>query len=151
MFVVIFFITITLCRMRYGYFLVCEQASAFLIFVKKIPKMRPCTWCVFPHGESSPLRRCLGSCAEVCLQKALYTEGLKYNVLAATKQLYESFSPSVCLSVTPFQQCCHHRIVMKISGVITIDRSDVCAKKNKIWCQKSRSQRSQPNLAVSGP
>ena len=93
--------------------------------------MRPCTWCVFPHGESSPLRRCLGSCAEVCLQKALYTEGLKYNVLAATKQLYESFSPSVCLSVTPFQQCCHHRIVMKFSGVITIDRSDVCAKKKK--------------------
>ena len=53
--------------------------------------------------------------------------------LAATKQLYELFfSPSVrlsvCLSVTPFWLCSHHRIIMKFSGVITNDRSDVHAK-----------------------
>ena len=52
--------------------------------------------------------------------------------LAATKQLYEWFSPSVCLSVcpsvTPFLLCSHHRIIMKFSGVITSDRSDVHAK-----------------------
>ena len=52
--------------------------------------------------------------------------------LAATKQFYEWFSPSVCLSVclhvTPFWLCSHHRIVMKLSGVITNDRSDVHAK-----------------------
>ena len=52
--------------------------------------------------------------------------------LAATKQLYEWFSPSVCLSVrpsvTPFWLCSHHRIIMKFSGVITSDRSDVHAK-----------------------
>ena len=64
--------------------------------------------------------------------------------LAATKQLYEWFSPSVCLSVcvsvslsvrpsvctyvTPFWLCSHHRIIMKFSGVITNDRSDVHAK-----------------------
>ena len=52
--------------------------------------------------------------------------------LAATKQLYEWFSPSVCLSVcpsvTPFLLCSHHRITMKFSGVITSDRSDVHAK-----------------------
>ena len=57
--------------------------------------------------------------------------------LAATKQLYEWFSPSVCLSVCPsaglsvrhpFWLCSHHRIITKFSGVITIDRSDVHAK-----------------------
>ena len=56
--------------------------------------------------------------------------------LAATKQLYDWFSPSVhlsvrpsvCPSVTPFSPCYHHRIIMKISGVITNDKSDVHAK-----------------------
>ena len=37
--------------------------------------------------------------------------------------------PSVCLSVcppvTPFWQCSSHRIILKFSGVITIDRHDV--------------------------
>ena len=54
------------------------------------------------------------------------------NFLAATKQLYEWFSPSVRLSVrpsvTPFWLCSHHRIIMKFSGVITSDKSDVHAK-----------------------
>ena len=36
--------------------------------------------------------------------------------------------PSVCLSVTPFWLCSHHRIIMKFSGVITNDKSDVHAK-----------------------
>ena len=60
--------------------------------------------------------------------------------LAATKQLYDWFSPSVCLSVrpsvrpfvrpsvTPFSPCSHHRIIMKFSGVISNDKSDVHAK-----------------------
>ena len=52
--------------------------------------------------------------------------------LAATKQLYEWFSPSVrpsvCPSVTPFRLCSHHHTIMKFSGVITSDRSDVHAK-----------------------
>ena len=52
--------------------------------------------------------------------------------LAATKQLYEWFSPSVrpsvCLSVTPFWLCYHHRIIMKFSGVITKDQGKVHAK-----------------------
>ena len=36
--------------------------------------------------------------------------------------------PSVCPSVTPFWLCSHHRIIMKFSGVITSDKSDVHAK-----------------------
>ena len=71
--------------------------------------------------------------------------------LAATKQLYDWFSLSVCLSVrlsvTPFSPCSHHRIIMKFSGVITNDKSDVHAKGQG---QRSRSQRSTPNLTVSG-
>ena len=35
---------------------------------------------------------------------------------------------SVCPSVTPFWLCCHHRIIMKFSGVITNDQSKVHAK-----------------------
>ena len=56
--------------------------------------------------------------------------------LAATKQLYEwyflsvclSVRPSVRLSVTPFWLCSHHRIIMKFSGVITTDQGNVHAK-----------------------
>ena len=60
--------------------------------------------------------------------------------LAATKQLYKWYFPSVrlsvcpsvclsvCLSVTPFWPCSHHRIIMKFSGVITNDQSKVHAK-----------------------
>ena len=66
---------------------------------------------------------------------------------AATKQLYEWFSPSVCLSVTPFWLCSCHCIIMKFSEFITIDRSDVHANGQG---QRSRSQRSWPHLAVSG-
>ena len=51
--------------------------------------------------------------------------------LAATKQLYEwyflSVGPSVCLSVTPFWLCSHHRIIMKFSGVITTDQGNAHA------------------------
>ena len=36
--------------------------------------------------------------------------------------------PSVRLSVTPFWLCSHHRIIMKFSGVITNDQSNVHAK-----------------------
>ena len=64
-------------------------------------------------------------------------------LLAATKQLYEWFSPSVCLSirppVTPFSLCSRYRITMKFSGVITIDRNDVYANV-KVRCQGHRSQ-----------
>ena len=46
-----------------------------------------------------------------------------------------SVRPSVCPSVTSFWLCSHHRIIMKFSGVITSDRSDVHAKGQ---CQRSK-------------
>ena len=55
---------------------------------------------------------------------------------------------SLCLSVTPFWICSHHRVITKFSEVITNDKSDVHAKGQG---QRSRSQRSWPHLAVSGP
>ena len=39
-----------------------------------------------------------------------------------------SVRPSVCPSVTPFWLCSYHRIIMKFSGVITNDKSEVHAK-----------------------
>ena len=56
--------------------------------------------------------------------------------LAATKQLYEWYFLSVCLSdqlsvrpsVTPFWLCSHHPVIMKFSGVITKDQGKVHAK-----------------------
>ena len=54
--------------------------------------------------------------------------------LAALRTLISislSVCPSVCLScpsVTPFWQCSCHRIILKFSGVITIDKRDVLAK-----------------------
>ena len=48
--------------------------------------------------------------------------------LAATKQLYKWYFPSVRLSVTPFWLCSHNRIIMKFPGVITNDQSKVHAK-----------------------
>ena len=60
--------------------------------------------------------------------------------LAATKQLYKWYFPSVCpsvhlsvcpsvrLSVTPFWLCSHHPIIVQFSGVITNDERKVHAK-----------------------
>ena len=46
----------------------------------------------------------------------------------AALQMVFSVCPSICLSVTPFWLCSHHRIIMKFSGVITNDQSKVHAK-----------------------
>ena len=49
--------------------------------------------------------------------------------LAATKQLYKWYFPSIRPSVcTPFWLCSHQRIIMKFSGVITNDQRKVHAK-----------------------
>ena len=46
----------------------------------------------------------------------------------AALQMVFSVRLSVCLSVTPFWLCSHHRIIMIFSGVITNDQSKVHAK-----------------------
>ena len=62
------------------------------------------------------------------------------------------YGSRVAEDISAFQRrscwlCSHHRILMKFSGVITNDESKVHAKGQG---QMSRSQRSQPNLTVSG-
>ena len=58
----------------------------------------------------------------------LLVQYMLYYFLAATKQLYKWYFPSVCPSVTPFSPCSHHHIIMKFSGVITMVKSNVHAK-----------------------
>ena len=75
--------------------------------------------------------------------------------VAATKQLYDWFSPSVrlsvrpsvCLSVTPYSPCSHHRIIMQFSGVITNDKSDVHAKGQG---QRSKVKVTEVNTQLNG-
>ena len=60
---------------------------------------------------------------------------------------------SVCLSVTRFWLCSLHlyRIIVEFSGVITNDGEVASMQKVKVRGERSRSQRSKPNIAVSGP
>ena len=74
--------------------------------------------------------------------------------LAGSKQLYEWLSPSihlsVCLSVTPFQLCSF--IVSSWNFQELLPMAEVMSMQTvKIRGQRSRSQRSKPNFAVSGP
>ena len=55
-------------------------------------------------------------------------KSLRFALFSCDQQLNEWYFPSVCLSVTPFWPCSHHRIVIKFSGFITNDKSDVHAK-----------------------
>ena len=49
-------------------------------------------------------------------------------IMAAEIKFSKDVRLSVCLSVTPFWLCSHHRIIMKFPGVITNDQSKVHAK-----------------------
>ena len=88
---------------------------------------------------------CIFSCDQTALQMVFSVcpsvrPSVCHTFLAATKQLYKWYFPSVCpsvrlsvcpsvrLSVTPFWLCSHHRIILKFSGVITNDQRKVHAK-----------------------
>ena len=80
-----------------------------------------------------------------------------YNIfLAATKQLYKWYFPSVCLSVCPSVCLSHlfHHVPIIVSSwnfQELLPWSKVMSmQKFKVKGQRSRSQRSTPNLAVSG-
>ena len=75
--------------------------------------------------------------------------------LAATKQLYEWFSPSICPSVCPsvfhtfltMFPLYYHENFQELLPMTTV----MSMQKVKVRGQRSRTQRSKPNLAVSGP
>ena len=70
------------------------------------------------HRKICPLLSCIFSCDQAAL----------WMVQSVRPSVCLSVRLSVCLSVTPFWLCSHHCIIMKFSGVITSDRSDVHAK-----------------------
>ena len=85
---------------------------------------------------------------------------MKYNFLAAAKQLYEWFSPSVRLSVCLYicLSVCLLHLFDYVPIIVTsrnfqelLTMTEVMSmQKVKVIGQRSRSQRSQPNLTVSG-
>ena len=60
--------------------------------------------------------------------------------------MVQSVRLSVCLFVTPFSLYSHHRIIMKFSGVITNDKSDVHAKG---WGQRSKANVTEVKIPFS--
>ena len=91
-------------------------------------------WCF--HSQGTVVLRfniCFVKLKKLFNQQSRYWRfQMPWHFLAATKQLYKwyflSVSLSLCPSVTPFWLCCHHRIIMKSSGVITNDQTKVHAK-----------------------
>ena len=69
---------------------------------------------------------------EVALKRCPIVFSCDQAALWMVQSVRLSVRPSVCLSVrpsvTPFWLCSHHPIIMKFSGVITSDKSDVHAK-----------------------
>ena len=133
--------------------MVIQHDIAFMIFNTRLMITKSCFDISCCHA--CILHTTLVTCYQIYNIIQHLSHVIKYiTFLAATKQLYDWFSPcvgpSVCLSVRPshlFLLCSHHRIIMKFSGVLINDKSDVHAKGQG---QRSRSQRSTPNLTVSG-
>ena len=74
-----------------------------------------------------------------------------HTFFAATKQLYEWFSPSVCLSVRPSHLFdCVPIIVSWIFSELLPVTEVMSLQRVKVRSQRSRSQRSQPNLTIFG-
>ena len=93
----------------------------------------PWIWRII-YGHKLPYMKKTRKKKQVCGAACFMAAEIKFS-----KDVRLSVCLSVCLSVTPFWLCSHHRIVMKFSGVITNDKSDVHAKGQG---QRSRSQRS---------
>ena len=89
----------------------------------------------FPDCNSSlnsPMAKKWCTKLEIALKRCPIVFSCDQAALWMVQSVRPSVRPSVCLSVslsvTPFWLCSHHRIIMKFSGVITSDKSDVHAK-----------------------
>ena len=90
------------------------------------------------------------------LNMRILADHVTYSFLAATKQLYKWYFPSVCLSVRPSVRLSHlfdyvPIIVSSWNFQELLPVTEVMSmQKVKVRGQRSRSQRSQPNFTVSG-
>ena len=91
-----------------------KNLSILFTFKVGIAGMLLCNW----TNKEITILFIIFSCDQAALQM----------VFSVRPSVCLSVCPSVRLSVTPFWLCSHHRIIMKFSGVITSDRSDVHAK-----------------------
>ena len=84
------------------------------------------------QGGNTEADSTLGSESTQPVHRAAEIIVLLFSCDQAALWMVQSVRLSVCLSVylsvTPFWLCSHHRIIMKFSGVITNDKSDVHAK-----------------------
>ena len=122
-------------------------------------------WLVNNPYDSNPL--CFGKTSPCILLDSYHLAGLSFGnydvkceirthwivfinchqaALWMVQTVCPSVRPSVRLSVTLFWLCSHHLIIMKFSGVITNDRSDVHAKGQ---CQGSKVKVTEVNTQLS--
>ena len=94
----------------------------------------PLSWMILSKQKNLGLFSSQYNCVFSCDQAALW---MVFSVrLSVCPSVCPSVRLSVCLSVrlsvcpsvTPFWLCSHHRIIMKFSGVITLDQGKVHAK-----------------------
>ena len=122
-------------------FLQCSAVITWSIFSQIFTKDTPKVWGVF-YGSRIWLISCLSSCNHLCnifRKKLEGMEDIGRIILFSCDQAALRTLLSVCPSVTPFWQCACHRIILKFSGVKTIDRRDVHAN--------GQGQRSKIKLA----
>ena len=95
------------------------KLGSFITFIHIVIKLR--VWSIYFISHSL-VKKTLIHVFFSCDQAALWM------VQSVCPSVRPSVCLSVCLSVTPFWLCSHHPIIMKFSGVITSDKSDVHAK-----------------------
>ena len=152
------------CHLQWQINFVCPYFFVFCFFLTSVVTCRLCVIFVISTCYRSWLLGCAnGSCLGDSRESLFWGMKMFFHCsyfwvmfLAATKQLYEWFSPSVCPSVR-LSVCLSHLfdyvpiIISSWNFQKLLPVTKVTSmQKVKVRGQRSRSQRSQPNLTVSG-
>ena len=108
--------------MSYDVILTQSLTGAFVYNIQKTISVKDIIACIFEYAvcwQGQPYDK---------VQACLVTLGRIFSCDQAALRTPLSVRPSVSLSVTPFSLCFCHRIITKLSGVITNDNNDVHAK-----------------------
>ena len=124
----------------------CMMFTSRYMFSRQVKTMElveiDCQWAKLPnrqygHHFAKNVCDAISNNMKLMLINAETNAGVKlqeetvFSCDQAALRTVQSVCLSVCLCVcllTPFSLCSHHRIIMKFSGVITIDKNDVHAK-----------------------